>query len=53
MEYDSSKDSSEERKRKREALMDKYREKGFLEEAKNGLKEWWEFQQQRRKGNVK
>lgn len=53
MEYDLSKDSPEEKKRKRDALMAKYRDKGFLDKAKESLKEWWEFQEQRRKGSGK
>jgi hypothetical protein len=46
MEYDTE----EEKLRKRKALLDKYKEKGFIEKAKEGISEWWLDQRKRAAG---
>jgi hypothetical protein len=53
MEYDLSKDSPEERERKRRALSDRYKEKGTLEKIKKGVSDWWDENEARRTGTLK
>lgn len=51
MEYDLSKDSPEERERKRRALSDRYKETTFSK-IKKDISDWWKWNEARRTGTL-